>query len=95
MKTPAEVITTLTGCKNADLVAVVLEAAEQTILSLTNRTKLIPQLEAARRDLGLDFRQSHRVGMQLAVDAQIMPLSNALDNAMSLTACLISAVVSM
>ena len=42
MKTPAEVIIALTGCKNADLVAVVLEAAEQTILSLTNRTKLIP-----------------------------------------------------
>ncbi|WP_195397863.1 phage head-tail connector protein [Holdemania sp. 1001302B_160321_E10] len=53
MKTPAEVITALTGCKNADLVAIVLEAAEQTILSLTNRTKLIPPLEAARRDLAV------------------------------------------
>lgn len=53
MKTPAEVIIALTGCKNADLVAIVLEAAEQTILSLTNRTKLIPPLEAARRDLAV------------------------------------------
>lgn len=53
MKNPAEIITTLTGCKNADLVAVVLEAAEQTTLSLTNRTKLIPPLEAARRDLAV------------------------------------------
>ena len=53
MKTPAEVITALTGCKNADLVEVVLEAAEQTILSLTNRTQLIPPLEAAHRDLAV------------------------------------------
>ena len=53
MKTPEEVIAALTGCKNTDLIAIVLEAAEQTILSLTNRTKLISSLEAARRDLAV------------------------------------------
>lgn len=53
MKTPEEVIAALTGCKNADLVVIVLDAAEQTILSLTNRTKMIPPLEAARRDLAI------------------------------------------
>ncbi|WP_195397872.1 phage head-tail connector protein [Holdemania sp. 1001302B_160321_E10] len=53
MKTPEEVIAALTGCKSTDLIAIILEAAEQTILSLTNRTKLIPPLEVARRDLAV------------------------------------------
>jgi len=57
-----EIMQKLCGDKGADLYPILLETAEQKLLTLTNRTKMVAGLNAARRDWAIIAY--NRLGME-------------------------------
>lgn len=57
-----EIMKKMCGDKDADLYPILLQVAEEKLLALTNRTKMVPGLNAARRDWAIIAY--NRLGME-------------------------------
>lgn len=70
--TNLEIIQKLTGCTDADLLTALMQDAEDTVLTMTGRTHMIPQLEGAVRELTIcNYNRNGSEGMSSRNDSEV------------------------
>lgn len=67
-----QIVKSLTGCDDENLLTVLLNDAEDKILGLTGRKKMIPELYAVQRELAIcNYNRMGSEGMSSRSDAEV------------------------